>query len=136
MCATRLERHVSRPSAELCLASAASLQGILRPVYKDDTPLRPPANMAGIHHQRELKIVGGPAPRPSSRGQDQPFTQFARNNAFVPRHPAKVTDKRLPAQTPQAVHKQPKDAGQEMAWRTFGSLIDCQVTDCTSKGLL
>ena len=92
------------------LAPAASLHPGVRPIYKDDTPLRPPANLVAIQQQREMKVIGVPPPRPRSRGQDQPIANFARNNAFIPRVSIKPAA-RLPALKMPAAHREVDDSG-------------------------
>ena len=82
-----------------------------RPVYRDDTPLRPPANLTAIQQQRQMRLAGAQIPRPKSRGQDQPLNQYARNNAFVlPPPPSKPAAKQRTGPKDQGRVTQTRDA--------------------------
>ncbi|KAK9836508.1 hypothetical protein WJX74_001940 [Apatococcus lobatus] len=83
-------RRTSRPGSPALspdnsplTSPAGSLQLEGRPIYRDDTPLSPPANLAAIQQQRQLRLNGAQMPGPRLRGRDQLLNQHARNNAFV-----------------------------------------------------
>ncbi|KAK9867887.1 hypothetical protein WJX84_001961 [Apatococcus fuscideae] len=71
------------PQGSPMTSPAASIQLVGRAACRDDMPLRPPASLAAVQPQRQLRVMGAPVPRPASRSQDQPLAQYARNNAFV-----------------------------------------------------
>ena len=94
--------------------SAASIQLVGRAACRDDMPLRPPASLAAVQPQRQLRVMGAPVPRPASRSQDQPLAQYARNNAFAAPaaaskllRPVQQANNALPGEV-EAAHKAPR----------------------------
>ena len=92
-------------------AGTGTMQLGSRTVCRDETPLRPPANLAAIQQQRQMRLTGVQIPRPTSRGQEQPLNQYARNKAFVlPPPPAKAAAKQRTGPKDQGRVAQTRDA--------------------------